>query len=310
MRLSVVVPVYNSEENLSELSRQLSDALAGIEHEVLLVNDASPDRSWERIREQAALHPRIVGINLRKNSGQDNAIMAGLRAARGDYVVIMDDDLQHSPYDILKLLDRCETQEADVCFAQFPVKRQALWKNLGSWLNGKVADKVIGKPDKVYLSPFKLIAGDVVKAMVGYDGPFPYVDGLLFTVTTNVTQVPVEHHARYRGRSNYSLVRSIKVFMKLATSFSVFPLRVASFLGFCFAAIGFGLGLYYVLDYFTSAHVVEGWTTLAVLFLVIGGIILLSLGMIGEYLGRAYLTLNRRPQYSIKEIIPRKEALK
>lgn len=309
MEVSVVIPVYRSEENLTELVRQLSMALQNCSHEVILVNDASPDGSWTRIVELASRYEAIVGINLRMNSGQDNAIMAGLRAATAEYVVVMDDDLQHSPSDILSLRDACRAARADVCYARFAEKKQALWKNVGSWLNGRVADRMIGKPPALYLSPFKAIRQEIVKELIRYDGPFPYVDGLLFSVTKNVTQIPVEHHSRFRGTGNYSLVRSLRVAMRLATGFSVFPLRLVAFLGFVIAALGFGLGVYYVVQYFTAATIVQGWTTIVVLFLFVSGIILLSLGMIGEYLGRAYITINRRPQYTIGEIVRGKEAL-
>jgi polyisoprenyl-phosphate glycosyltransferase len=303
MDTSVVIPVYNSEEILVELVRQLSDALSPRDYEVILVNDESADASWARIRELAEADPRVVGVNLRKNSGQDNAIMAGLKLARGDYIVIMDDDLQHSPADIPKLRSACEESGADVCYAQFPRKKQAAWKNLGSWFNGKMADKIIGKPDSVYLSPFKIMKGELGREIVKYDGPYPYVDGLIFAYTRHVVQTEIDHHKRIKGRSNYNLLKSVKVFMKLATSFSIFPLRIASFLGFLMAIVGFGLGGYFLIEYFSSHEHIAGWTSIAVLLLAVGGILMVSLGMIGEYLGRAYLTLNRRPQYSIKEII-------
>jgi undecaprenyl-phosphate 4-deoxy-4-formamido-L-arabinose transferase len=308
--LSVVIPVYNSEEILPELLRQLDDALKEVRNEIILVNDESTDKSWEVILDLISQYRQLVAVNLRKNSGQDNAIMAGLKISRGVHVVIMDDDLQHSPYDISALRNACIKTKADVCYARFPQKKQALWKNLGSWFNGKVANKIIGKPDTIYLSPFKVLGQDVVREIVKYDGPYPYVDGLVFTITRNITQINIAHHDRFLGKSNYTLLRSIKVFMKLATSFSIFPLRIVSIFGSLIASSGFILMIRYLVEYFATARIIEGWTTLVVLMLILGGSNLIFLGLIGEYLGRTYLYLNKRPQYVIKNIVLGKEANK
>ena len=306
MDVSIIIPVYNSEQNLSELNRQLVDALSSFSFEIIMVNDQSRDNSWNVIAKLAEENAKIVGVNLRKNSGQDNAIMAGLTVAKGDYMVIMDDDLQHSPYDIPKLIAAC-SKGYDLCFANFPEIKQAFWKNCGSRFNGKVAEVLIEKPANVYLSPFKVMRREVAKEIVKYDGPFPYVDGLLFSVTRNIIQIPVEHHKRFQGQSNYSLRKSIQVFMKLATSFSILPLQIASVIGFFSAFTGFFLGIYYLVQFFVTRNQPEGWTSIIFLVLIMGGLILISLGLIGEYLGRMYLTVNHRPQYTIKEIIIKRE---
>lgn len=300
--ISIVIPVYNSQENLTELARQIHDALSGMRHELILVNDGSRDGSWQTIAGLCRQYDSIIGVNLRKNSGQDNAIMAGLSYATGGFSVIMDDDIQHSPYDIIKLYDACR-QGYDVCYANFSKKKQALWKNLGSWFNGKIANILIDKPKHIYLSPFQIIRKDVVDEILKYKGPYPYVQGLLLQITNNVTQITLSHHARYKGKSNFNLFRSMSVFFKLATSFSVYPLRIASLLGFLVASVGFGLALFYLIEYFVSDHKVEGWLTLVLINLIIGGMVLASIGMIGEYMGRMYLNLNAKPQYTVKETI-------
>jgi polyisoprenyl-phosphate glycosyltransferase len=302
-KISIVVPVYNSEGNLRELVRQIGDALACREYRLILANDRSRDHSWDIIRELCAADSRVVGVSLRKNSGQDNAIMAGFRYADGEYVVIMDDDLQHSPYDIEALVNACESEGVDVCYASFAKKNQSWWKNLGSWLNGKIAESVIGKPRDVYLSPFKAVRKAVIDDVVKYEGPYPYVDGLLFSVTSSIAQIDVEHHSRHAGLSNYSLSKSMSVFLKLVTSFSILPLRMASMSGFVSASLGFVLMIYFFVKYFIDGNGMEGWTTLVLLILILGGLILMSLGMIGEYLGRMYLTINKRPQFVVKETI-------
>jgi undecaprenyl-phosphate 4-deoxy-4-formamido-L-arabinose transferase len=300
--ISIVVPVYNSEECVQTLVGRMDECLNGVEYELVLVNDCSPDRSWEEIKKAAQSNKSAVGINLRKNSGQDNAIMAGLSRARGDYVVIMDDDLQHDPADIKLLVQELERTDSDVCFARFPKKKQRFWKNLGSWFNGKMAEIMIKKPRDLYLSPFKSIRKDVVDEIIKYNGPYPYVDGILFTITRNVSQIDVEHHDRHVGEGNYTLRKSINVWLKLMTNFSVFPLRIATFVGFMASASGFLLAIFYFARYFFEGAQVQGWTSLILVTLILCGTILLALGAVGEYIGRSYILLNRRPQYTIKEI--------
>ena len=305
-KISIVIPVYNSEQCVEELSRQISESLAGIDYEQIMVNDCSRDHSWEKICSAAAGNSSIIGVNLRKNSGQDNAIFAGLHYAKGEWVVIMDDDLQHSPSDILKLYS--EVQKGyDVCYADFPRKKQKFWKNAGSWLNGKVAEIIIGKPKGLYLSPFKIISGKVVQAMLSFRSLYPYIDGLIFQLTSNITQIQIQHHKREFGHSNYTLSKSIKVFMRLLFGFSVIPLRISSVLGSLSALAGFVLGIYYIVEYCHGHADVAGWTTIVILQLFLGGLTLMSLGIIGEYLGRTYLTVNNNPKYTVKETYPDEE---
>ena len=304
-QVSVVVPVYRSEDCLDKLVEALTVAFeeSGRTHEIVLVNDCSPDRSWDKIVALAEQYPTIRGVNFRKNFGQDSALMAGLRTARGGIAVIMDDDLQHDPKDMELLLKKVE-EGFDVCYARFVHKKQALWKNLGSWFNGKVANIVIEKPDEVYLSPYKAIGRAVVDEIVEWDGPYPYVDGLLFRATANITQVDAEHHERHAGESNYNLIRSINVWLKLATSFSLVPLRIATYLGFGFSSIGMLLALFFLLKkLFFDTGSPLGWPSTMVAIQVLGGVQLACLGLIGEYLGRVFLHLNKRPQYVVKETL-------
>jgi polyisoprenyl-phosphate glycosyltransferase len=300
--ISIVIPIYNSRETIAELHRQIAEALSNVGFDLVLVNDGSTDGSWNEVRDLCSAHSNVIGINLRKNSGQDNAIMAGLAHARGNYVVIMDDDLQHSPFDVNKLYKKC-CEGYDVCFAQFQKKKQRWWKNLGSWFNGKLAIVLLKKPRHIYLSPFQIIRKDVVKEILAYKGPYPYVQGLLFQITDNVTQVAVEHHERMQGKGHFDIIRSTAVFIKHVTSFSVVPLRISSFIGFAVACIGFCLSIYYFISFFILRNVVEGWTTLILTILVLGGLVLMSIGLIGEYIGRLYLSVNDKPQYSIKEVL-------
>lgn len=303
IEISVVIPVYNSAENLVMLCNQLFEALNGFKYELILVNDRSTDSSWSIISDICTSNTDVIGINLRKNIGQDNAIMAGLNQVHGNFIVIMDDDLQHSPYDIIKLYDACVLSNSDICFANFNSKKQAFWKNIGSWFNGIISELFLKKPKGIYLSPFKIISSAVVFEMIKYKGPYPYIDGLILSVTDNMIQIEIEHYKRFMGSSNFNIVRSVSVFLKHVTTFSVIPLRLASVIGFVFSTIGFLLIPYYVFEYFFTTNIVEGWTTLTILLIIIGGLLLFSLGIIGEYIGRTYLNINSKPQFTIKEVL-------
>lgn len=298
--ISVVVPVYNSHECVAELVRQVSDALKNFDWELILVNDSSPDTSWQEIVKATKNESRVLGINLRKNGGQDLAILAGLNNSNGKWIVIMDDDLQHSPYDIPKLYEEAQ-KGFDVVYADFEQKKQKLWKNLGSALNGKVSEIALGKPKGIYLSPFKIINGDVVKEMCKLNNLFPYIDGLIFQVTRNITQIKIEHHKRAAGKSNYTLFKSIQVFLRMMFGFSVLPLNIASYIGSLSALLGLVLAVYYFVKFCLGLESVTGWTSLIVVILILGGMILLALGIIGRYLGQMYLTVNNSPKFVIKE---------
>ncbi len=301
--ISIVIPVYNSSNIITELHAQLLRALEHtISYELIFVNDGSRDQSWEKINGLVKQHKNITGLNLRKNSGQDNALLAGLRTARGRYIVIMDDDLQHQPDDIVKLYNACRNGH-DVCYANFTERKQSALKNKGSDLNGKMAELLVSKPKGVYLSAFKVINRATVNEIIKFAGPYPYIDGIILSITSNIIQIPVTHLHRHEGKSNYTFSKSLSVFMKLFTGFSILPLRIATITGGIATFTGFFLALVYLYDYFITKDYIAGWTTLAVLIIIFGGLILLTLGIVGEYIGRMYLAINNKPQYSISEII-------
>jgi undecaprenyl-phosphate 4-deoxy-4-formamido-L-arabinose transferase len=303
--LSVVVPVYGSEGVLRELASRLQEALGRVasldgRYELIFVCDCSPDASWRTIRALASEHAWVRGISLRMNAGQHNALMAGFSRASGAIVVTMDDDLQHDPHDIPALLAELE-QGRDVVYARFKARRHASWKIAGSRINDWVAGYLLQKPKGLYLSPFRAMRADIVADVLQYKGPYAYVDGLILSVTRNIGSVEVEHHDRYAGDSYYGLRKSISLWLKMATSFSIVPLRLTSFAGLCFAGLGFLLAIAFVVQKFTVDRMPDGWSSLMVAILVLGGVQLLALGMLGEYLGRVLLTLNSRPQFVVGE---------
>jgi undecaprenyl-phosphate 4-deoxy-4-formamido-L-arabinose transferase len=307
--LSIVVPVYRSAECLDALIAAIAAALTPqeISYEVCLVNDGSPDHTWDVVEELCHTHPEVVGVDLRRNFGQDNAILTGLRLARGRALAIMDDDLQHDPAELPALLAKLE-EGPDVVYADFRIKHQAAWKNLGSWFNGKMAEWVLDKPKGIYLSPYKVLRREVAQLICRYDGPEPYIDGLLFQVTSRFAQIPVEHHHRYAGRSNYNLMRSIAVWARLATGHSVRPLRLVTWCGLLLGTLGVLLAvvviLYRLLYPQDFQAAVAGWASLMVAQLLLGGVGMIFLGILGEYVGRMHAAVaGKKPQAAIREIL-------
>lgn len=300
--LSIIVPVYRSEAILPKLVEQIhaemeKEGLAD-DFELVLVNDCSPDHSWRVIRELAATRPWIRGISLRRNFGQHNAIMAGLNHAGGRFMVLMDDDLQHPPHAIGDLL-RALHEGFDVCYTHYLNRQHASWKKLGSQFNDWVATHLLGKPRGLYLSSFKGLRREVAAEVIRYDGPYAYVDGLILDVTRAITTIDIEHGARHEGEGNYNLARSIGLWMKMATSFSVLPLRLATYAGFALAAISLVMILFVVAQKLLHPELPAGWASLIATVLFIGGIQTLCIGMVGEYLGRTYLKLNHKPQFVV-----------
>lgn len=299
MDLSIVIPVYNSERIVPELVRRIAQAMSG-DYELILVNDGSADRSWQRIEEACDAYPALRGINLRINTGQHNAIMAGLRAASGAVVVVMDDDLQHAPEDIGKLQAKI-AEGYDLCYAAFRRPQHALWKIAGSAFRDLTVHALLGVPRGIRISSFKAMTADIAREITRYEGPFPYVDGLALMMTRNVANVELAHHPRLDGSGHYTLRQSLSLWAKVAMNFSVVPLRVASWLGLGFAALGFVYAVSLVVQQLFFERIeVPGWASIVMAILIVGGVQLLALGAIGEYLGRAYLHMTAKPQYVIK----------
>jgi len=302
--VSIVVPVYRSERILPEFVQQVGTAMDQAQmngrFELILVSDASPDNSWGAIRNAADKLPFVKGICLARNVGQHNATMAGLKEAVGQIIVIMDDDLQHPPQTIMSLVAAVQRGH-DVCYTQYVGRRHPLWKRLGSWFNDRVATFLLGKPRGLYLSSYKALCHRVVQEMLRYDGPYPYLDGLILDATQSITSVPINHQPRHGGKGNYSLGRSISLWLKMATSFSIVPLRIASLAGLMLAAISATVMIIVIVKKLLHPETPAGWSSLVTIVLFMGGVQLLCLGIIGEYLGRAYLKLNHKPQFAVRE---------
>ena len=299
--LTILIPVYFAEKSLRAFVEQLSAQFAGKQRncEILLVDDGSRDNSWQVIEELAKQYPGVVhGIRLSRNFGQHNALMCGFHHARGDVIITMDDDGQHPPEEIPKLLETLEKTGADVVYG-VPQRKEHHWlRNLASAMVRAFFRWVFRL--KVDPSPFRAIRRDIVQLILPYDLSFVYLDGLLAWYTDRFAQVEVEHRPRLHGRSTYTLRKLITLAFNLFTNFAIGPLQVVSLIGFASTVFGLILAVYYLVMRLIGQITVPGFATVAILVLVMGGLQLLSLGLIGEYLGRVHLNVNRKPQFAVR----------
>ncbi len=307
--LSIVVPVYNSAATLVLLLERLSRVLAAItqRYEVVLVDDGSRDDSWKIIQSLLPMYPEhLVAVQLMRNYGQHNALMCGLNLARGAYVVTMDDDLQNPPEEIPKLLACIREQGHDLVYGCPSNRNHAGWRNLGASIVWHFYRTVFHNP--VTPTPFRIMRLQLARSVMFYDLNFTYLDGLLAWCTSRIGNVEVEHHARGQGRSGYSLSKLVGLALNLYTNFSLIPLQIVSALGLVTAASGFLVGIYYLFQFVASSIVVPGFASTIIAILVLGGAQLLALGVIGEYLGRLHLNVNRKPQYVIRHLNRERES--
>ncbi len=303
MNLSVVLPVYNSTATLRRLVERLVATLDGLgcSYEIVFVDDGSRDDSWELLCQLQREHPgRIVAIQLMRNFGQHNALMCGFRHTQGRYVVTLDDDLQHPPEELPKLLTTIETGRFDLVYGSADRRQQRVWRNLGSWVVNLVYRTLFRTT--VTISSFRIIRRELLEAMLSYTLNYTFVDGLLAWNTQRIGEVIVEHHPRRTGRTGYSLSKLIVLALNLFTNFSLLPLQLVSLVGFAAAAAGLTTGAYYLVLFLRDGIGVPGYASTIVSILVLGGIQLLSLGIMGEYLGRLHLNVNRKPQYTIRNV--------
>ena len=303
--LSIVIPVYNSDETIKPLVRQLIAELAShYALEIILVNDGSHDRSEEVCADLVEAHPEIVRMfSLAKNVGEHNAVMAGLNQVTGDYVVIMDDDFQNPVNEVVTLVETAQHTNCDVIYTYYEHKCHSLFRNCGSWFNDKVANIMLRKPHDLYLSSFKLLTRFLVREIVKYKHPFPYIDGLILRTTDRIATVKVAHQPRAAGPSGYTLRKLLRLWLNMFTNFSILPLRVATMLGFAVSLVGLAMAVYTVLERFGSATLPTGWAMLIIVICLFSGVQLVAIGMIGEYLGRMFLSFNRQPQFTIRRAV-------
>src|SRR5438105_5684244 len=300
--LSIVVPVYNGASSIGELVGALEDLQIPGGHEIVLVNNGSPDNSLAVCRAlvERARVPMLL-VDLSRNYGEHNAVMAGLRHTSGAHIITMDDDLQNPPDEVERLLAFAQQSGHEVIYTFYDEKQHAFWRNLGSRFTNWVAGFVLDKPKGFYLSSFRCMSAFVVREITRYDGPFPYVDGLILQVTQDIDQLTVRHLPGAVGRSNYTLRRLLRLWLSMFVNFSVMPLRLSTLTGFALSLVG-AVGSFVVITEALFFAPPAGWASLMAAVLLLSGVQLLILGIVGEYLGRLYLTVNRKPQSVVKSI--------
>lgn len=304
IEISVVIPVYNSAQYLSKLVLRLMTVLQAETQrfEIIFVDDGSLDGSWDVLSELWARFPtHVMAIQLMRNYGQHNALMCGFRQARGQYIVTMDDDLQNPPEEIPKLLSAIRESGADLVYGFSKQKKHAAWRNIGSALVRRFYKMVLKVP--VEPTSFRIITSKLLKSILTYNKNFTFVDGLLTWNTQRIEGTLVEHHARLNGKSGYSISRLVVLSLNLFTNFSLIPLQLVSVWGMFVAVVGLIFGGYFLVQSLLANIAVSGYASTIVAILVLGGTQLVALGIIGEYLGRVHLNVNRKPQYVERQIL-------
>ena len=302
--LSFVIPLYRSAETIGAVVREIEALTVEGGHEIILVNDGSGDATGEVCRAlvREAKVP-ITFVEHARNFGEHNAVLTGWRHARGAHIVNLDDDGQNPPAEAVRLWRHAKETGLDVVFGHYAEKQHSAWRNFGSWFTNRMTDWALDKPAGFYLSSFRCVTAFVAREVATHTGPYPYVDGLILQVTQRIGSIEVRHETRKAGASSYTLRRLVRLWLSAWVNFSVLPLRVATVLGLVMAAVGLmALGVLAWL-WFRDIGPTYGFGWLMGALLVFSGTQLVLLGLIGEYIGRMFLTVNQRPQAVVREVV-------
>lgn len=303
--VSFVIPCYRSEQTITGVVEEITQTmgqLPGYTFEIILVNDCSPDDTFQIIRQLCGQYDNLIGINLARNFGQHSAIMAGLHYATGDVCVFLDDDGQTPANEVEKLLDAIAAG-ADVAMASYDHKMHSHFRNWGSKVNECMMHIMLHKPRELFVSSYFAVKRFVADSMLQYSNSYPYLPGLLLRATKNIVNVPVHHREREVGTSGYTLKKLLGLWFNGFTAFSVVPLRVATAVGVASAFVGFIYGIYTVIRKLVDPNILLGFSSIMAAILFIGGMLMIMLGLVGEYIGRIYISLNNSPQYVVREAI-------
>lgn len=303
-KISFVIPCYHSAQTVGNVVRDIVDTVlvrSEFQYEIILVNDNPPDDTWRVICEMCRNNPNIHGICFTKNFGQHAALMAGYRKVTGDIVVSLDDDGQNPPQEMFKLIDALN-EKTDLVYAKYIQKKRSLFRNFGSKVNDWMVQWLLNKPKELYLASYYAAKRFIIDEMVKCENPFPYIDGLALRSTSEYINVDIVHKERAAGNSGYSIAKLLGLWMNGLTSFSVKPLRIATFSGFCISLIGLVLAIIIIIQKLILKDAVSaGWPSIMTVVLILNGAIMMMLGLVGEYVGRIYVTMNKSPQYVIKD---------
>ena len=307
MLLSVIIPIYNSEKTIKPLIETLILSLDLYKIEILVVNDGSSDNSRDVALDLTKTHPDIVKyLELSRNFGEHNAVMAGLNHADGDYVVIMDDDFQNPPEEVLALVDTAVNGNYDAVYTYYDYKKHSWFRNMVSKFHNYMAVYLLNKPRDLYLSSFKCFNRFTVNEVIKYRGP----DGLILRCTRNIGKIKVLHDERKEGKSGYTLKKLVRLWLNMFLNFSILPLRISSLLGFVLSLVGILFGVMVIIEKVVSPNIPIGWPSMIVIITVFSGVQLLILGLLGEYLGTMFLSHNQTPQFIVREIHTRKDFIR
>lgn len=301
--ISFVIPCYNSEKTIEKVVGEIIDTMKDEAFEIILVNDASPDHTFDVIRRLCDDHKNIVGVNLSENFGQHAALMAGFHQVSGEIIVCLDDDGQTPANEAVKLIDAVRREGHDAAYAHYGKKQHSGFRNFGSKVNDLMARVMLDKPKDLQVSSYFAAKRFIIDEMKKYDNPYPYVIGLLLRSTKDIVNVDITHREREVGKSGYTFSKLIKLWMNGFTAFSVKPLRIATACGVFSAFVGFVYGIITIVRKLLGINYVMGFSGLMAAILFIGGLNLIMLGLIGEYIGRIYISLNKSPQFIVRELI-------
>lgn len=303
MKYSFVIPCYKSVLTIGAVVEEIikkMDSMKESSFEIILVNDFSPDNTKDIIFSIAEKHSNVIAIHLSKNFGQHSALLAGYSNAKGDYIISLDDDGQTPANQVDRLINKLE-EGYDIVFARYKHKKHSFFRNLGSIINDFMAVKLIDKPKHLFLSSYFIARNFVIKEIIQYPNPFPYISGLLLRTSGSITNVDVDHRDRNVGQSGYTISSLFKLWLNGFTAFSIKPLRISIYLGMFVAFVGILFAIDAIIKKITNPVTPIGWTSVIAILSFIGGTVLVILGMIGEYVGRIYISINKSPQYIIKE---------
>lgn len=305
-KISFVIPCYGSENTIQLVVGNIHELMTKhpeFSYEIILVNDASPDNVWDVIEQIALSDATVTGINLAQNFGQHAALMAGYNYCSGDYVVTLDDDGQTPVGETFTLIDELFDKEYDVVYAKYQQRKDNQFRKFGTWVNNLMSESLLGKPKNVHLTSFFVAKKFIIDEMIKYPHSFPYIWGLVLRTTKNIGNALIQHENRKDGQSGYTLKKLLSLWMNGFTAFSVKPLRLTAGIGMFFSGVGVLGVIYTVVMKLLEPSIAAGYSSLMSVLLIIGGLTLLSLGLIGEYVGRIYMCINNTPQYVIKKIV-------
>ena len=307
-KVSFVIPCYRSARTIGGVVNEIESTMAQLayEYEIVLVNDSSPDDTFAVISALAEADGHITAVDLAKNFGQHAALMCGIRHSSGDVLVCLDDDGQTPADEVGKLLEKIDAGY-DVVYASYDHKQHSGFRNFGSRVNAWMTEIMLGKPKELRLTSYFAAKRFIADEMLRYENCFPYVMGLVLRSTKNICNVPVNHRSREQGQSGYTLGKLLSLWMNGFTSFSIKPLRIATYFGAFTAFAGFIYALIIVIRHFAVGMAPLGWSSTTALLLILGGVILLVLGLIGEYIGRIFMCVNSSPQYVERSVVKREE---